>query len=71
MKYKIANRVINSDQIVKVIYSPTSATSPLSESWCGIETVTSPEDWSVFLRCNEADRFWKVYSADALDVMDA
>jgi len=74
VKYRIGNRVLNSDQIVKVTYFAATPDDPdplESKSACGIKTVldVEDEDWSAWLRGAEADAFWEAYSGDAYKVV--
>lgn len=79
MKYLLGNTVINSDNIVKVVYLPATPDDPDPKerlSVCGIETVNTASDmqdgdnhgWSVWLRGERADRFWEAYTGDAYQV---
>lgn len=61
MKYLVNNKIINAANIT-VVYRTASETVK-------IYTVDSDELF-IELTGIEADRFWAVYSADALDVME-
>ncbi len=81
MKYLIGNCVINAEHIVKAVYFPeNSGVASPNRTACGIATDDVKEDewsewlvkgeWSEWLVNEEADAFWKVYSGDAIDVME-
>lgn len=92
MKYLIGDTVINSDQIVGVLYIPaqsgvddetgepynrksrvtittTAIERDVQEGYDGRIAGVGSRSQEIYFRGNMADRFWQVYSADALDVL--
>ncbi len=70
MKYRIGNRVINSDHIVRVEYTPEAA-GDKSECLVFTDEPYNPDESCPFFsfRGSKADAFWQAYSGDAYTVV--
>ncbi len=74
MKYRIGNRVINSDQIVQAHYWPAhdgtqSQCDITLTSIIALELDQAASSDTAILHNAEADAFWQAYSGDAYTVV--